>query len=287
MRAVVFGEIIWDVYPDRKSIGGAPLNFAAHLSNLGNDVWLASAVGRDDLGKEGLSIVAKFGIHNDLLKVSSFPTGVCNVTLGADGIPAYDVKAGVAYDNIQISDSDIQYIKALNADVFYFNTLIQRSNVSLDSLTKILNHCHFDDIFCDVNIRENSYSKSALLLCLSHATILKISEEEAHYLYDEGIVSAEKDLFSELASAFGNLRLIILTKGKNGSLVYDVRSGKAITFCDVPLVKVVSTVGAGDCYSAAFLHSIFCGNDIFQAMRFASERCSRVVSSKESVPVVL
>mgnify|MGYP000014396400 CR=1 FL=1 len=287
MKAVVYGEIIWDIYPDEYVIGGAPFNFSAHLSHLGNEVYLLSAVGRDKLGEDAMLHLKKHGVRGDLIQSNGFPTGACIVTLDENKIPHYEVKTNVAYDHIAADDGLIEKIKSLDADVFYFNTLIQRSECSKNTLFAILDSCSFGEIFCDINIRENCYDKESVLLCLSKCTILKISEEEAHFLWDLGITGRPQDGKSftyAIAEAYPNIKYIAYTLGKKGSEVLDTRTGQLYYSGKPEDVPVVSTVGAGDCYGAAICDGIMSGKSIPDTIKIATERSSIVVSHKEAIP---
>ena len=125
MKALIFGEVIWDVYPDKSVIGGAPFNFAAHMSHLGVESYLITGVGNDELGKNAVCEMKKHGVKTDFVQNNNFDTGMCTVTLDENKVPSYYVHLNTAYDNIVVDDDVINKIKELDADVFYFNTLIQ------------------------------------------------------------------------------------------------------------------------------------------------------------------
>lgn len=284
-KALVFGEIIWDVYPDKRVIGGAPLNFSAHMAHLGDETYLVSAVGEDKLGEAAYEELKKHGVKTQFVKKNGFPTGMCTVTLDENKVPSYYVHTGVAYDNIEINDEDIAEINSLGADVFYFNTLIQRSDVSKKSLVKILDSCSFEHIFCDVNIREGCFDAESLKLCMQRATIVKISDEEAHWLYDTAVLNNDgKDFMQSVASQHNNIKTVVYTKGAEGSAVLDAVSGKVYDSGKLPKVEVVSTVGAGDCFGATFLNCYLQARDIPTAIRTATERSNIVVASYEAIP---
>lgn len=285
IKALIFGEVIWDVYPDKKVIGGAPFNFSAHVSHLGDEAYFITAVGKDELGCDAISQMEKHGVKTCFVKKNDYPTGKCTVTLDENKIPSYFVHKDVAYDNIEIDDADIEKINKTGADVFYFNTLIQRNDVSARSVKKILKNCSFKDVFCDINIREGCFDKESLMLCMEFSTIVKISDEEAHYLYDTGVMKKDgNDFVKSVAMQFPNIRMIAYTMGKNGSVVYERASGKIYESGMPPKVEVVSTVGAGDCFGATFVSSFLNGDDIDRAIKKATERSSLVVASYEAVP---
>jgi fructokinase len=285
MRAVVFGETIWDVYPNERVIGGAPFNFSAHLARLGDEAYFMTAVGADEPGDKAMAEAARFGIKTCLIQRNRYNTGACLVTLDEKGSPSYNVLSDTAYDHITVPDALIVKINGLKADMFYFNTLIQRTEESRLSLKRVLENCGFPEIFCDVNLRKDCFDRNSLELCMKKATIVKISEEEGHYLYDLGLLrDSGRGLPRDATESFPNLKLVLYTLGEDGSLVYDCASGKLYGSGKPPKVEVVSTVGAGDYYGAAFVSVYLNGGSIAEAIRTATERSSIVVTHKEAVP---
>ena len=283
MKAIIFGEVIWDVYPNKKTIGGAPFNFGANLALLGNEVYLVTAVGKDELGEEALGKATEYGIRTNLIQKNDYPTGQCTVTLDENKVPSYYVHEDTAYDNIEVTETEIEKIKKINADVFYLNSLIQRNKVSKKALLKILGECTFEEIFCDINIREGCFDRDSLLVCMENSTTFKISDEEIHYLYDMGIVDPNATALKDICKAFPNINTLVFTKGAKGSEVYDAINDKTYTSPTPPKVNVLSTVGAGDCYGAVFLDSVKKGESIEEAIAKATERSARVVASYEAI----
>lgn len=288
MKTIALGEVIWDIYPDEALLGGAPLNFCAHLSCLGDTAYLLSAVsGTDAYGKDTLAALKRYRIGDTLMQRNRFPTGRCNVTLDENKVPCYDIATGCAHDSLQLGAEEIARIQALNADVFYFNTLIQRGEASRSALESILDTCSFRDIFCDINLRKNCYDRASLSRCLTHATFFKLSDGEVAALNELGLLPAAESLTDVpelLCRTYPNIRYAILTLGKEGSAVYGAQEGRLFVSGTPEPVPVVSTVGAGDCYGATFLHSIYAGADVPQAIAAATERSNIVVSHKEAIP---
>lgn len=287
MKILAIGEIIFDILDGEAAIGGAPLNFCAHCSLLGAESAIISAIGRDDLGSEAVDNLRKFGVKTDFVQKNDLPTGRCIVTVN-NGNPSYDVVYPTAYDRILYTNELNEKIKDYNADIFAFGTLIQRDGISRNAVVEILENCSFGEIFCDVNLRPNCYERESCLLCLENATILKISEEEEPLLADFGFYKSsdnEKEKVLNICSAFSNIKLVLFTKGENGSIIYDSNSKK---FYEISAVKtdVVSTVGAGDSYSAAFLCEYMKSGDIIKAAEEGSMRSSYVVSHREAIPFI-
>jgi len=287
MKILSIGEIIWDVYQDKKCIGGAPLNFAAHVSLLGAESYLISAVGKDDLGVSAKEYIKDFGVKTDFIKTNEKTTGICDVTVDDRGVPSYYVRRDTAYDNIVIDENDTESINDKSFDLFYFGTLIQRQSVSEEALKTILSECPFPEIFCDVNLRPNCYRKETVLTCLNHATVLKISDEEEPLLRELGIYGDAlldtESIAETLAKQYPNLKIIIITMGEKGAFAYRTSDSRKVYQPAVP-VKVASTVGAGDSFSAAFAKAYLDGASLGDALKSGAELSSFVCSRTEAVP---
>lgn len=281
MKILSFGEVLWDVYPNDKFIGGAPFNFAAHCALLGADSYLASAIGSDALGYETLEKVKAFGVKTDYVSVlPDKETGKCLVTLDEDAHPTYNLLTDVAYDYIQKPEL------TENFDVIGFGTLALRGENNKKVMTNILNTCDFSEIFCDLNIRPPFYSKESVNFCLSNATIVKISDEELSTVAELALggYADAKNTALLLSEKFQQIKLIIITKGGNGSFCYDCKSSK-FYYADAVPTEVVSTVGAGDSFSAAFLTQYFNGNSIDICLQFASKISSHVCATADAIPI--
>ena len=276
MKILSFGEIIWDVYKEEKFIGGAPLNLAAHCSKQGADVYMLSCVGNDDLGATALKEVENFKVKTDFISVNEEKeTGKCIVTLNENGVPSYNVLTDVAYDYIKAPVN----INDIRSDVFCFGTLALRSNENLETVKAILKNADTKKIYCDINIRPPFYSDDIILFALENANILKISDEELHYVTDAcGLKELE-----DIAEKYKNLEFILLTQGEKGATVYDCRNKKIYTQ-PAPEVKVASSVGAGDSFGATFICEYYKTKNIEKSLKKAIEISAFVVSQKEAIP---
>lgn len=276
MKILSFGEIIWDVYENEKFIGGAPLNLAAHCSKQGADSFMLSSVGNDDLGKNALEIVKSFNVKTDFVSINKEKeTGKCIVTLNENGVPSYNVLTDVAYDYIKAPDN----IKIFEFDVFCFGTLALRSKENLETVKSIIKNGNIKKIYCDINIRPPFFSDNVILFALENSNILKISDEEMHFVTE---ACALKEL-EDIAEKYKNLEFILLTQGEKGATVYDCKNKKAYTE-NAPKVEVKSTVGAGDSFGATFICEYFKTNDIKKSLKKATEISAFVVSKKEAIP---
>lgn len=280
MRVLSFGEVLWDVYPDNKYIGGAPLNFAAHLARHGEEVLMLSSVGNDSLGEETRKAIKDFGISDRYVSVADGKkTGQCLVTLDENSVPTYDLLNDVAYDHI---DSDVV---DKETDLLYFGTLALRSEHNLKSLKKLIDRSDFEDIFVDINIRPPYFSKETVNFAVENATILKISDEEMYTVGELLRISAEdhKVFARTLSARFKNLKCIIITLGSKGAYALQ-KNGSNEFFCPGEKVDAVSTVGAGDSFSAAFMHKYMLGSSIDSCLTYASKIAGFVVSNYGAVP---
>lgn len=286
-KIIAFGDIIWDVYPDKEVIGGAALNFISHASLLGAKGALISAVGDDTLGKGAIDALSSFGVDCKYIKIADAATGRCLVTLNDRGIPSFNVLSNTAYDNIILDSEDLSTINSDKFDALYFGTLIQRGEVSRASVRRLVKECEFSEIMCDVNLRKDCYDKDSITFCLESASLLKVSIEEEPLMralvgYTPSSESAG-DIARALCERYKNLRVVIITLGAEGSFAYDAGTGTEYTQKAIG-DKVVSTVGAGDSFSAAFLTSYLDKKPIEECMRRGAELSGFVVAHTDAVP---
>lgn len=281
MKVLSFGEILWDVYPDKKYIGGAPLNFAAHLAKHGEEVYMLSSLGNDDLASDALSQLNEWGISDKYVSIlDDKPTGKCLVSLDEHLVPTYDLLEDVAYDYINCGNVTDTY------DVLYFGTLALRGAYNCASLKKLLANHRFEEVFVDVNIRPPFYSKDTVRFSVENATVLKISFEELPIVAELLDVSEFLDhtAFAQtLTEKYKNLKCIIVTLGSDGAYALDCKTDAEYA-CGCAKVKVVSTVGAGDSFSAAFLHQYLRKTDMQLCLEYASKVAGFVVSQYDAVP---
>ncbi len=274
-KLIAFGEILFDIFPDRTEIGGAPLNFSSHFAALGGEAYIASALGDDALGEKALSILKSRGISDTLVSRCKLPTGRCDVTLDERGIPSYSLASDVAYDDIRAS---VSKIKEICADAFVFGTLIQRSEKNRKLLEEILSSVSFGEVLCDINIRKGMYSAESILFCLSHATILKFSNDSLEEAALADAVGASRyELIERLFTRFSSIKLILYTLGDEGSVIYERASRCAHRIPAIETPTPISTVGAGDSYGAAFLFSHLSGKSVYECGMAASRLSSYVV----------
>lgn len=292
MKIMVFGEILWDVFADDKHIGGAPLNFCAHMTRLGAEGCLVSAIGDDELGAETKESLRRLKLSTDYISTAFAPTGICNVTVDASGTPAYELVKGVAYDYIDVGQA-AEDIGSGRFDALYFGTLAQRGAVSREALGQLIARSACREIFCDINIRQNFYNEEVLRTCLDHATILKISTEEYDVFDRMGITDVwrtapfgSREYSIEMCRRLARVsaaKLIIVTMNKDGAMLYSTADDRAI-FSKKPESKAVSTVGGGDSFGACFLYNYLLGAPLTRCLNCAVELSDFVVTQQGAVP---
>ena len=281
---VGMGEALWDVLPEGRKIGGAPANFAYHVSQFGLPSVVVSAVGDDPLGDEILENFTSKGLTHKVDKVP-YPTGTVQVELDQEGIPMYDIKENVAWDNIPFTP-ELEEI-AKNAKAVCFGSLAQRNIVSRQTIAKFLDAMPKKDddlVVFDVNLRQGFYNKEILCESMERCNILKINDEElvtvSRMFGYPGI-----DLQDKCWILLGkyNLKMLILTCGVNGSYVFT--PGK-VSFQPTPKVEVADTVGAGDSFTAAFIASILKGDSVEEAHSKAVRTSAFVCTQKGAMPIL-
>jgi len=279
---VGMGEVLWDMLPEGKKIGGAPANFAYHVSQFGLDSCVISAVGNDDLGAE---ILKDFDSRNlkYLVPEVEYPTGTVDVTLDSAGVPEYSIKEGVAWDNIPFSKEMEDIARCTKA--VCFGSLAQRSPVSRNTIGKFLD-CMPDTpdtlrVF-DINLRQNFYSKDLVGSSMIKSNVLKINDEELEVV-SEMFCIPDGDMESQCRELLGRYRLkmLILTCGTKGSYVF---TDEGTSYQPTPKVNVADTVGAGDSFTAAFISSFLKGRSVYEAHRRAVEVSAFVCSCNGAMP---
>lgn len=280
---VGMGEALWDVLPEGKKIGGAPANFAYHVSQFGLNSRVVSAVGDDKLGMEILDNFREKKL-NAMVEIVPYPTGTVQVELDAEGVPCYDIKEGVAWDNIPYTPALEDLAKHTKA--VCFGSLAQRSVVSRDTINRFIDAMPAEDtmkIF-DINLRQGFYTKEILCNSFSKCNILKINDEElvtVSRMFGYPGIDLQDKCWILLAKY--NLKMLILTCGVNGSYVFTPGN---VSFVETPRVEVADTVGAGDSFTAAFVSSILSGLSIGEAHKLAVETSAYVCTQNGAMPVL-
>ena len=279
---VGMGEALWDVLPEGKKIGGAPANFAYHVSQFGLESCAISAVGNDALGTELLENFNRKGV-NYLIENVPYPTGTVQVEIDQAGIPQYEIKENVAWDNIPWTTSLETLAKKTKA--VCFGSLAQRNVVSRETINRFLDTMPRDEdtlVVFDVNLRQGFYNKEILCRSMERCNILKINDEElvtVSRLFGYPGIDLQDKCWILLGKY--NLKMLILTCGINGSYVFTPGN---VSFQPTPKVEVEDTVGAGDSFTAAFIASILKGRSVADAHSRAVQTSAYVCTRKGAMP---
>ena len=279
---VGLGEILWDMLPTGKQLGGAPANFAYHAQALGAKGVVVSCIGDDELGKEILSQLGGLGLDCGYIAVDkAHRTGTVTVKLDAKGVPDFTIHTNVAWDFIPSSPALLEL--AARADAVCFGSLCQRSDVSRDTVRRFLKETKSECLrIFDINIRQSYYSKDIVGAMLETSNVLKLNDDELPLVAELlDIKGAESEILAELVARY-DLRLVVLTKGADGSRLYG-KDGDS-TCEGIPPAKIADTVGAGDAFTAAVAVGLLKGDGLEQINAHANRVASFVCSQDGATP---
>lgn len=264
LKAVCFGEVLWDVFGNEKKIGGAPLNVALRMKTLGCEVAVISCVGKDKDGEAIINQVKSLGLEtNAIMQTENFATGLVNVTLNERGSASYEINYPSAWDKIVLNDLAVKLVE--EADVLIYGSLVCRDEVSRKSLEELLQTKVYK-VF-DVNLRKPHYSYEILEQLMYSADFIKFNDEE--------LLEISATMQSPFTSLEDNMHFVAekakvtamcVTKGKHGALL--LWDGKLYENEGYP-VEVADTVGAGDSFLAALITSLLTGKEPQAAINFA------------------
>ncbi len=277
---VGLGEALWDCLPNGSKLGGAPANFAYHTSQFGFEAYAVSALGNDALGDQTVKEFDEKQLRYIMPRVA-YPTGTVQVTLDQQGVPTYDIKQGVAWDNIPFTP-EVEAL-AKRTDCVCFGSLAQRSEVSRTTINRFIDAMPNDNLkIFDINLRQNFYTKEIIQDSLRKCDILKINDEELvtiGRLFNYPGLDMENKCWLILGKY--NLKMLVLTCGTNGSYVF---APAEKSFQPTPHVDVVDTVGAGDSFTGSFAAAILSGMPLADAHRLAVEVSAYVCTQQGAMP---
>ncbi|MFO7864513.1 MAG: PfkB family carbohydrate kinase [Salinivirgaceae bacterium] len=238
INIIGIGEVLWDIFPQGKQLGGAPCNFVYHANKLGANALVVSAVGNDENGQEILALLNKKNISEELIQVNEHPTGTVEVKLNDQGVPEYVIHENVAWDYIRFDSAIEQSLSA--TDIICFGSLAQRNNVSGETIASILNSAGPNTLIVfDINLRQQYYTREIIENSLQFCHVLKLNGEELQVISVLlGLTgSSEENQVIELMERY-NLQLLALTNGSKGSLLV---TASEKSFLPTPKVQVRDT----------------------------------------------
>ncbi len=278
---ICFGEVLWDVFPTHKKIGGAPLNVASRLASYNNNVSVISAIGNDTKGQEILDFLNQNNVITDLIQLSSeYKTGKVKVMLNEKGSASYDIMFPRAWDKIELTDNQI--LKVEQADAFVFGSLVARGEVSKQTLFTLIEKAKYK-VF-DVNLRTPYYTKELLIELLHKADFVKFNDDElfeiSTYLGSK-FNSLEQNL--QFISETTNTKTICVTKGRHGAVLL---IDNKLYYNSGFQIKVVDTVGAGDSFLASLVSKLLNNENPQTAINFACAVGAMVAQSEGANPTL-
>jgi len=275
------GEVLWDAFPEGEKFGGAPANFTCHCHSLGAEAYVVSCIGRDDRGKTAREFLDNHGVDTSCLAESSeHETGVVIVTLDDEGKPDYEIKEGVAWDNIPLTGAMTALAPRL--DAVCFGSLCQRNSVSRGTIEKFLAATSRDCLrVFDINIRQHFYSDEIIRNSLEMSNVLKLNDEELPIVARlVGAEGSDEEIIMAIISQF-DLELVALTMGEKGALMVTPTES---SFAAPEAANVINTVGAGDSFTASMIMGYLADKPLNGINQSANALAAYVCTKHGAVP---
>lgn len=279
MRITSIGEILYDVYPDKKRLGGAPFNFIYHIWKLTGEGNFISSVGDDENGKEIIGRLKSIGFNIENIFIDKKnPTGTVNVKILEDKTPRFTISPECSYDFIRLNER-INDLIDNRTDMLYFGTLSQRNETTRETIQSLFNK-NIKRI-SDLNLRHDFFSKEMVERSMIASDVIKINLDELDKLKSFFFLSEElESALKELLVKF-DIDLICVTLGENGAVLFD---GKEFNRCRTKPLKLADTVGAGDAFAAALCIG-YCKKWKIEAInKFANEFAADICGVEGAVP---
>jgi fructokinase len=281
-RVLVLGEVLWDLFPASVRLGGAALNFAAHIKRLGHEPVLISAVGTDELGDQAIHAITTLGLDLSFLqKTERFKTGTAAVQLGPGDQTSFVIERPAAYDAVQLSDGDIEQIIKWKPEWLYYGTLFSSSVTGKDVLRRLLEALPQAKRFYDLNLRPGSDSPELVSELLRAANVIKLNEEELRSVHEFTQLPPETEAFCRAGAERFGWDAVCITLGARGCAML---AGEEYVEVNGHRVDVADTVGAGDAFAAAFMHGIVSNRPASEIAEFSNRVGALVASVHGAIP---
>lgn len=267
-KIVAFGEIVWDILPHGKVLGGTPSNLVFRCNSFGEEGHLLSRVGDDDLGNEALDKLKELDISDRNVQLDTeFPTGEVHVSFDESGESRYQVKEDVAFDHIEFTPESLKLVR--DADCLFFGLLPQRYGLSKNTIRELIRESPDSIHFFDLKLFEHFFDANVVIHFLSSAHIVRIKEKEIAFLANELKVGySETEDFIQAISKRFNIDLVIVTRGNGGVLAYHKDEG--IVSEAAYKIEMKDNIGSGMAFSAGFLHCYLNGKSLEESLRFGN-----------------
>lgn len=265
---VAFGEIVWDILPNGKVLGGTPSNLIFRCNSFGEKGYLLSRLGDDKLGNAALKRLNELGISDRNVQIDSeFPTGTVNITFDENNESLFEVTKDVAFDHIEFSAEAL--ILARKANCLFFGLLPQRFGLSKNTIRELINESTDSLKFFDLKLFEHFFDVKVVENLLLSSNIVRIKEKEISFLCTKLLLNTGNlDNFGAQISEKYNLDLVLITRGRNGVFAFDKTNG---AFYDSGYeIELEDNIGSGMAFSAGFLHYYLNGKSILEALKFGN-----------------
>jgi fructokinase len=280
---LVIGEILWDLFPSYKRLGGAPFNFAFHVHHFGRAVHLVSGVGNDENGKKIVAFLQKYHLDISMIQVvPGYPTGQVLVQLDEQGKPRFNILTETAYDQIEYQPVLTEGLA--QTDLVYFGSLIQRTRKGHETLHRILKQrpAHTRCLY-DVNLRPGCYNKAVVNESLKLSDVVKLNNEELDTLMEMFAFSHSQQSFIDYLLNHYRLDMLCLTCGAEGSHLYTADRHSFAKAAEID--RIADTVGAGDAFAAVLAIGYLEGWQPGRILETASTFSSHICQIEGAVPL--
>ncbi len=266
-KITAFGEILWDIYPNYKKLGGAPFNFIYHVWKLSGEANFISSVGNDENGKELLNYLNSLDFETKYFTIDDeHPTGVVNVVIDDKKIPYYKPSLNCSFDYLQVNE-EAKMVLQNQTDLLYFGTFTTRSEFSKNTLLSLLNDSS-KKYFSDLNLRHNFFSKDFVEKSLRVCSVIKINEEELEILIKMFDLSSNTNKAVEQLIKDFDIEMVALTMGERGAKIF---TPGYLNYCPAHNQEVIDTLGAGDAYSSILALGYLKKIDVAEINRIAND----------------
>nr|WP_321487083.1 PfkB family carbohydrate kinase [uncultured Draconibacterium sp.] len=267
-KIVAFGEVVWDILPNGKVLGGTPSNFVFRCNSLGDKGYLLSRVGDDELGMEAIETLLKLGISDKNVQLDPvFKTGTVEVSFNESDEAVYKVAHDVAFDHIEFSSEALKLVR--KADCLVFGLLPQRFGLSKNTLRELIKESPDSLHFFDLKLFEHFFSKKVVKRLLKAANVVRIKEKEIEFLAENlEIEYTQVEDFARKLSEIFKIDIVIITRGSIGVLALHATEG--VFFEPGYDLKTIDNVGSGMAFAAGFLHYYLNGKPVDEALKFGN-----------------
>lgn len=279
---LVVGEVLWDVFTNSVTLGGAPLNFAAHLQRLGHHPLLISAVGDDELGERASRSIAGLGLDVALLRRSAkWKTGTAAVSLDETGQPSFRIERPAAYDDVALSDSDLRLVGEMRPSWLYHGTLFPSRPEPMAALRSVMQALPTTKRFYDVNLRPEFDSPELFSNLIAEANVVKLNESEMEQIGAMLGLPRDAEGFCRRGAERFGWSAVCVTLGADGCAMLRGAEYVRAPGC---AVQVADTVGAGDAFAAAFLHGLMTNLSLPEIANFSNRVGALIASRAGAIP---